>query len=103
MDLDPDGIKLVENDSNLAIIKRPSVNVGYLALNTEKPYLKDPKIRIALSHAIDKKAIIQTIFHGMAIPAKNPFAPTIWGYNDALKAYEYDPAKAKKMLQEAGF
>ncbi|HKK99179.1 MAG TPA: ABC transporter substrate-binding protein [Desulfotignum sp.] len=102
-DLDPDSIKLVEKDSDLAIIKRPSVNVGYLALNTEKPYLKDPKVRIGLSHAIDKNTIIQAIFQGMAIPAKNPFAPSIWGYNDAIEPYGYDPAKATKMLKEAGF
>ncbi len=102
-DLDPDSIKLVEKNANLAMIKRPSVNVGYLALNTEKPYLKDPKVRIGLSHAIDKNAIIQAIFQGMAIPAKNPFAPSIWSYNDSIQPYEYDPAKAKKMLKEAGF
>ncbi len=102
-DLDPDSIKLVEKNDQLAMIKRPSVNVGYLAMNTEKPYLKDPKIRIALSHAIDKKTIVQSIFQGMAIPAKNPFPPSIWGYNDSITPYEYDPAKAKKMLTEAGF
>ncbi len=102
-DLDPDSIKLVEKNSDLAIIKRPSVNVGYLALNTQKPYLKDPKVRIGLSHAIDKNTIIQAIFQGMAIPAKNPFPPSIWGYNDAIEPYEYDPAKATKMLKEAGF
>jgi ABC-type transport system substrate-binding protein len=85
------------------MIKRPSVNVGYLALNTQKPYLKDPKVRIGLSHAIDKNTIIQAIFQGMAIPAKNPFAPSIWSYNDAIEPYEYDPAKATKMLKEAGF
>ncbi|MCF8076201.1 MAG: ABC transporter substrate-binding protein [Desulfotignum sp.] len=102
-DLDPDSIKLVEKNSDLTMIKRPSVNVGYLALNTEKPYLKDPKVRIGLSHAIDKNTIIQAIFQGMAIPAKNPFAPSIWSYNDAIKPYDYDPVKAKKMLQDAGF
>ncbi len=102
-DLDPDSIKLVEKNPDLAMIKRPSVNVGYLALNTEKAYLKDPKVRIGLSHAIDKNTIIQAIFQGMAIPAKNPFAPSIWGYNDEIEPYAYDPAKATKMLKEAGF
>lgn len=102
-DLDPDSIKLVEKNADLAMIERPSVNVGYLALNTEKPYLKDPKVRIGLSHAIDKNTIIQAIFQGMAIPAKNPYAPSIWGYNDDIEPYGYDPAKATKMLKEAGF
>jgi len=56
-----------------------------------------------LSHAVDKETLIKTIFAGLAIPAKNPFPPSIWSYNDAIKAYEYNPEKAKKMLAEAGF
>jgi peptide/nickel transport system substrate-binding protein len=102
-DLDPDSINLVKKDSNLAVIERPSVNVGYLALNTEKPALKDARVRKAISHAIDKETLIKTIFQGLAVPAKNPFAPSIWGYNDAIEPYEYNPAKAKALLEEADF
>ena len=102
-DLDPDSIALVKKNPKLAVIERPSVNVGYLAFNTEKPRLKDPKVRQALSHAIDRETLIKTIFAGLAIPAKNPFPPSIWSYNDALKPYDYNPDKAKKMLAEAKF
>jgi peptide/nickel transport system substrate-binding protein len=102
-DLDPDSITLVKKNPKLAVIERPSVNVGYLAFNTEKPRLKDPKVRQALSHAIDRDTLIKTIFAGLAIAAKNPFPPSIWAYNDAVKAYDYNPEKAKKMLAEAKF
>ena len=102
-DLDPDSIAMVKKNPKLAVIERPSVNVGYLAFNTEKPRLKDPKVRQALSHAIDKDTLIKTIFAGLAIPAKNPFPPSIWSHNDAVKPYEYSPEKAKKMLAEAKF
>jgi peptide/nickel transport system substrate-binding protein len=102
-DLDPDSIALVKKNPKLAVIERPSVNVGYLAFNTEKPRLKDPKVRQALSHAIDRGTLIKTIFAGLAIPAKNPFPPSIWSYNDALKPYDYNPEKAKRMLAEAKF
>lgn len=102
-DLDPDSIKLVEKNPKLSIIKRPSVNVGYLALNTEKPYLKDIRVRKALNHAIDKDTLIKAVFQGLAVPAKNPFAPSIWSYNDKIKPYDYNPAKAKELLKQAGF
>jgi peptide/nickel transport system substrate-binding protein len=102
-DLDPDSIDLVKKDGKLAVIERPSINVGYLALNTEKPALKDPRIRQAINHAIDKEMLINTIFRGLAIPAKNPFAPSIWGYNDDIESYDYNPEKAKKLLAEANF
>ena len=77
-DLDPDSIALVKKNAKLAVIERPSINVGYLAFNTEKPRLKDPKVRQALTHAIDQGTLIKSIFAGLAIPAKNPFAPSIW-------------------------
>jgi peptide/nickel transport system substrate-binding protein len=102
-DLDPDSINLVKKEAKHAIIERPSINVGYLALNTEKPVLKDPRVRQAINHAIDKVTLIKTIFQGLAVPAKNPFAPSIWGYNDSIKEYEYSPDKAKKLLAEAKF
>jgi peptide/nickel transport system substrate-binding protein len=102
-DLDPDSINLVKKDVKLAVIERPSINVGYVALNTEKPALKDPRVRQAINHAVDKEILIKTIFQGLAIPAKNPFAPSIWGYNDDIKPYDYNPEKAKKLLAEAGF
>lgn len=102
-DLDPDSIMLVKQDPNLAVMESPSINVGYLALNTEKPALKDPKVRQAISYAIDKNILIQTVFRGLAIPAKNPFPPSIWGYNDAIQDYEYNPEKAQALLKEAGF
>jgi peptide/nickel transport system substrate-binding protein len=102
-DLDPDSITLVKKDPKLAVIDRPSVNVGYLALNTEKPALQDVRVRRAIAHAIDKETLIKTIFQGLAIPAKNPFAPSIWGYNDAIEPYEFNPDKAKELLEAAGF
>ena len=102
-DLGSDSINGVKKDLNLAVIERPGVNVGYLALNTEKPALKDVRVRRAVSHAIDKRALIKTIFQGLAVPAKNPFPPSIWGHNDAIEPYAYNPRKAKALLEEAGF
>jgi peptide/nickel transport system substrate-binding protein len=101
--IDAYSIALVRKNPKLAVIERPSINVGYLAFNTEKPRLKDPMVRQALSHAIDRDTLIKTIFAGLALPAKNPYPPSIWAYNDAVKPYEYNPEKAKKMLAEAKF
>lgn len=84
------------------LAKAPGFNVGYLAMNQEKKPFDDVRVRRAISHAINKKAIIATVYNGYAEPAKNPMPPTIWGYNDDIKDYDYDPAKAKALLKEAG-
>ena len=102
-DLDPDSISLVKKNKNLVVKENASVNVGYIAMNTSKPYLADPRVRQAISHAVDKDVLIQALFQGLAVNAKNPFAPSIWSYNDEVPAYEYNPAKAQALLAEAGF
>lgn len=53
--------------------------------------------------AINKQAIIDTVFQGIGRIAKNPIPPTIWSYNDDVKDYKYDVDGAKKLLAEAGF
>jgi peptide/nickel transport system substrate-binding protein len=101
-DLDPDSIQMAKSNPNFNIVERPSVNVGYLAINTKKPILSNKLVRQAISHAIDKQTIIKAIFSGLAIPAKNPFPPSIWGYNDKIVDYDYNPQKAKELLAKAG-
>lgn len=102
-DLDPDSISLVKQDPNLVVKENASVNVGYIAINTAKPYLSDVRVRQAINHAIDKGMLINTLFQGLAIPAKSAFAPSIWSYNDAIVPYDYNPEKAKALLKDAGF
>jgi ABC-type transport system substrate-binding protein len=102
-DLDPDSIQMVKGNPNFRMIERPSINVGYLALNTKKPILSNKLVRQAITHAIDKQTIIKTIFRGLAIPAKNPFPPSIWGYNDKVVDFEYNVQKAKDLLAKAGY
>jgi dipeptide transport system substrate-binding protein len=52
--------------------------------------------------AVDKQAIIDAVFQGAGVIAKNPLPPTLWGYNDAVEDYPYDPERAKQLLAEAG-
>jgi peptide/nickel transport system substrate-binding protein len=102
-DLDPDSIEMAKSNTNFKIIERPSVNVGYLAVNTKKPILSNKLVRQAISHAVDKQTIVKTIFRGLAIPAKNPYPPSIWGYNNKIVDYDYSVQKAKDLLAKAGY
>jgi peptide/nickel transport system substrate-binding protein len=101
-DLDPDSIKMAKGNPNFRILERPSINVGYLAMNMKKPILANKLVRQAINHAIDKKTIVQTIFQGLAIPAKTPYAPSIWAYNNKIVDYDFNVQKAKDLLAKAG-
>lgn len=69
----------------------------------DKNPLADMRVRLAMSKAIDRKALTARTMEGLALPASNIVAPGIFGYNDALKVEAYDPEGAKKLLAEAGY
>ncbi len=66
--------------------------------------VKDVRVRQALNLAIDKVEIVQTLLHGKGKPAAVfPISPISIGYPADLKPYPHDPAKARKLLAEAGY
>lgn len=101
--LNPSDVGKVKETKDLKIFERPSMNVGYLGFNVEKEPFNNVKVRQALNHAVNKEALIKNFYEGTAEPAINPMPPSINGYNDAIKDYEYDLDKAKKLLEEAGY
>jgi dipeptide transport system substrate-binding protein len=98
----PADIARMKEDKNINLMQMPGLNVGYLSFNTEKKPLDNLKVRQALITAVNKQAIIDAVYQGAGQAAKNLIPPTMWGYNDAVKDYTYDPAKAKELLKEAG-
>ncbi|ODP29924.1 Heme-binding protein [Paenibacillus nuruki] len=102
-DLSPDDLASLEANPALQKINRPPFNVAYLGFNTTKKPFDDPKVRVALNHAVDKQGLIDAFFAGQAEPAVNPIPPTLWGYNKSVEDYPYDLAKAKQLLADAGY
>nr|WP_236692699.1 ABC transporter substrate-binding protein [Aneurinibacillus tyrosinisolvens] len=101
--LNPSDVKAVQGDKNLQVFFRPSNNIGYLSFNNLKKPFDNPKVRQALSMAINKQAIVDGFFSGLGEPAKNPMPPSLMGYNNDVTDYKNDPEAAKKLLAEAGY
>lgn len=101
--LNPDDVATVQSDPSLTLYERLPNNVGYLGFNTEKAPFDDPKVRIAMNHAVNKEALIVGLYGNLAETAKNPLPPGYLGYNDSIQEYTYDPEKAKELLAEAGY
>ncbi|WP_317931195.1 ABC transporter substrate-binding protein [Halioxenophilus sp. WMMB6] len=98
----PADVALIRDDSSLKMPELQGLNVGYLAFNTQQPPFDKPEVRRALSMAINRQAILDAVFQGAGSLAKNPIPPTMWSYNEATPADEYNPEKAKQLLAEAG-
>jgi dipeptide transport system substrate-binding protein len=95
-------VPLMKADPNITVAEGAGLNVAYLAYNTTQPPFDKVEVRKALNMAINKQAIVDSVFIGMAEVAKNPIPPTMWSYNNAVEDDKYDPAAAKAALEAAG-
>lgn len=99
----PADIAAMKADTNINLMEQEGLNVGYLAYNTKVAPFDNVKVRKALNKAMNKQAIIDTVFQGAGKIAKNPIPPTIWSYNEATVDDTFDPVAAKKLLADAGY
>jgi peptide/nickel transport system substrate-binding protein len=93
--------QLQQGDTELALLKGGRVII-YPFNPTKKPF-DDPRVRQAVNYAVNRDAIIKSIIEGYAEPLHGPFASAWLGYDESLKTYPYDPAKAKELLTQAGY
>jgi len=99
----PADVAAMKADPKINLMEQEGLNVGYLAYNTKVAPFDNVLVRKALNKAMNKQAIIDTVFQGAGKIAKNPIPPTIWSYNEATVDDTYNAAEAKKMLAEAGY
>jgi peptide/nickel transport system substrate-binding protein len=91
------------NDSHIKVVAAPWIRTYFVSLDTTVKPLNNVKVRQALNYAVDVPAIIKNILGGRAkrvatlVPSQN------FGYNPSITPYKYNPAKAKKLLAEAGY
>ncbi len=96
-------LPLLEKDPRFKVIKRPGSNYVYLGLNLRNQYLQNRKVRQAIAYAIDVDGMIKNLLGGLHKRANSLLSETHWAYHPNLKTYQYDPALAKQLLDEAGF
>lgn len=90
-------------DDGFTMVSRPPFTILYLAFNQALPELQDPKVREALSYAIDKDALISQVLPEGTEKATQFVPEVVNGYNPDVTTYDYDPEKAKALLAEAGY
>ena len=89
--------------NNFNTYENISLSYTYLGFNLRKKKFQDPRVRKALSLAIDRKQIIQLMFFGHAKVCTGPFLPTSSAYNPNVAAPKRDILKAKQLLNAAGY
>ena len=85
------------------LISKPTLNLVYLGMNVNMSPFNDHRVRQAISHAVNIEAIVRDITKRGSIAAKGILPPGIAGFDPHFEGYRYDPQKALKLLEEAGF
>ena len=101
--LPPSLARELERVPGIKVQRVPSTWMIYLGLNAFAKPLSDVRVRQALNYASDVDAIIKTVLEGNGRRTPGPLTPHMFGYDPGVKGYPYDPAKARRLLAEAGY
>jgi peptide/nickel transport system substrate-binding protein len=93
----------IAGEKRLQVETTPGTTLAYLAFNLRDPVLRDVRVRRALAHAIDRRPMIEYLWRGLARPANSVLPPQHWAYDGDVARYDYDPAKARALLDAAGY
>jgi peptide/nickel transport system substrate-binding protein len=97
-----DSLPILAARPNLKIEQGAGTQIQYLGFNLRDPLLKDVRVRQAIACAIDRKLIIKTLMLNHAQPAESMLPPSHWAWTGEVARYDYDPARAERLLDEAG-
>ncbi|MER6913509.1 ABC transporter substrate-binding protein [Streptomyces sp. NPDC000594] len=97
----PDDLAALKADG-ARILTNHYDHLWYWILDTESGPWKDPRVRRAANYAINREAIAEKLLHGTADPAYQAAPRSTLAYDKAGDRYGYDPAKARRLLAEAG-
>ena len=100
--VEPQDIETIQGDDSLQVLDRPAFNVAYVTINQAMPPMDNLLVRQAVAHGLDRQAVVDNFYAGRGVVAHEFMPPLVEGYASDVAQYEFDPARAKALLQEAG-
>jgi len=101
--LTADMVVTIEQQRQLDVMHAPGSTYAYLAFNLRDPILRDVRVRQAIAYAIDRRPMIHYLWRDMARPATSVLPPEHWAYDPDVRTYAHDPARARQLLDTAGY
>ncbi len=96
-------VERLKKENKIDVVTTPGLSITYLGLNTQTKPFDDPKVRKAISMAIDKEGLNDAVYSGYAVVPTGPFLPKHLYYPQDPGKFVYDPDGAKKLLAETAF
>ena len=98
-----DLVLALRREPNLEVLRGPGTVLAYFAFNLRDPILKDVRVRQAVAYALDRRPIIHYLLRDFASPAYSLLPPESWAYDGDVPHYEYNPERARQLLDQAGY
>src|SRR5262245_12175426 len=102
-DIGPDIVHQLAASDRLTVTTSPGTDYQYIGLNMHERALSDVRVRQALAYAIDRRAIVEHLRRGLATPAIGLLPARSWAFTPNVRSFEFDPAKARALLDDAGY
>ncbi|TVQ37199.1 MAG: glutathione ABC transporter substrate-binding protein [Spirochaetaceae bacterium] len=102
MAVPPQDVARLQADPNIDVVFQTSVRTIYISFNNIRDPFTDRRVRHALNYAVDKQAIVDSIFEGSGFVADAPVVDAVFGHT-SVGPYQYNPARARQLLAEAGY
>jgi ABC-type transport system substrate-binding protein len=99
----PHQVQRLKSDPQYQSFSGPSFGYTYIGYNMRRKPFDDPRVRMALSMAIDVDKIIKYVLYGQGEPITGPFVKQTDYYNQRVKTIPYDPEGALRLLEEGGW
>jgi peptide/nickel transport system substrate-binding protein len=103
VNLPPDDLPRLRNDPSLTFAEQAGMHTWYVVFNVTKEPFDDARVRQAVTHAVDREAIVAAILGGTGEVARNFLPPVVFSYTEDVPQYAYDPERAMELLAEAGY
>ena len=97
-----DSLAVLAARPNLQVEETGGTEIQYLGFNLRDTLLQDARVRQAIACAIDRELIIHTLLRGHGQPALSLLPPGHWAFAGDVPRYDFDPARAERLLDEAG-
>lgn len=96
-------IPTIKQQKRLILDARPSMNVAFIAINTDHPALSDQRVRRALSMSVNRQSILDSVYYGTGEQAYSLLPPSSWAYQKDTVRVRYDKNFAIGLLRDAGY
>ncbi|MDR9830430.1 ABC transporter substrate-binding protein [Vibrio sp. FNV 38] len=96
-------LPVIKEQDDLVLNTKPAMNVAFISINTQHPALGDARVRKALSLAINRKNILDSVYYGTGTQAHTLLPPSSWAYLPDTVQVRYDRNYALGLLREAGY